>query len=148
MDTRRVSEDQAIDLLREWQDDFRLRDWNIQLAIRRKCELPRHGDVNIVEEKKCAFIRLLHAEDADPKEMEPLDHELTVVHESIHVALAGFAPTTDHLDTIQEQAIHTLSQAFVRLKRELRDLRAKNARRTAKVYARDSKPTPKKENLQ
>jgi hypothetical protein len=143
-DTRRVTEEQAIALLREWQEEFRLCDWNLQLAIRRKPELKRHGDIRIGEGKICAFIRLLHADDADPLEMEPLDHELTIVHEAIHVALAPFIASNEHLDVVQEQAIHRLSQAFVRMKRELRLLRAKDARRTAR-YAPKTKPH--KENL-
>lgn len=130
MDTRRLTEEQALTLLREWQQEFRLRDWHLQLALRRRPELTRHGDVNIAEGKICAFIRLLHPDDADPLEMEPLDMELTIVHEAIHVALAPFVIANEHLDTVQEQAIHRLSQAFVRMKRELRDLRAKQARKT------------------
>lgn len=132
MDTRRLTEEQATALLREWQKEFRLADWNIQLAIRRKPELTRHGDVNLVEGKKCAFIRLLHPDDADPKEMEPLDMEVALVHELQHVSLVAFEIGDRHDDVVQEQAIHMNSQLFVRMKREVRDLRAKHARRTAK----------------
>jgi hypothetical protein len=120
-DTRRLTPEQASGLLREWQEEFRLLDWNLSLEITRTIA-PDHGRVRICEAKQCAKIRIL-----DPSvaliQMEPLDQELAIVHELLHVQLAAFMQREKktHRDIVQEQAIHKLSQHLVRMKRELRE---------------------------
>jgi hypothetical protein len=131
LDTRRLTFEQASELLREWQEEFRIVDWNIKLEITRAIA-PRHGHVRICEVKTCAYIRLL-----DPavalREMEPLDMEQELVHELLHIQLAAFMQREKktHKDIVQEQAIHKLSQHLVRMKREMRELREKPRRRAA-----------------
>lgn len=129
--TQRLTEQQAWELLREWQEELRLQDWNIKLRITREIA-PRHGYASICETKTCAYIRLL-----DPVaalvEMEPLDMELALVHELLHVQLAAFMQREKktHQDIIQEQAIHKLSLHLVRMKREMRELRTNRRKRAA-----------------
>jgi hypothetical protein len=131
LDTRRLTLEQASELLREWQEELRLLDWNIKLRITREIA-PRHGHVRICESKQCAYIGILDPS-AALQEMEPLDMELALVHELLHIQLAAFMQREKktHKDIVQEQAIHKLSQHLVRMKREMRELRERPRRRAA-----------------
>jgi hypothetical protein len=122
--TRRVNYDQALQLLREWQRDIGLRDWTLRLEITRSIA-PWHGNFIACEKKTCALVQLLCPTAADETEIEPLDHEVALVHELHHVKLGIKHPRDSHLDILEEQAIHQLSKCMVAMKRELRKLRRK-----------------------
>jgi hypothetical protein len=123
-DTRRLTDQQIPALLREWRRELRLlNDWTIDVVITHEIA-PRHGHVRVAREKTCAYIRLLDPGAANYSEMEPLDMEVALVHELLHVALRSISkPEGTHEDTIQEQAINRLSQRLVAMKRELRKMR-------------------------
>lgn len=118
--THRLTLQEATELLREWQGELRLQDWNIKLTIAPEIA-PRHGHVRICESKQCAYIKILDPS-AAREEMEPLDMELAIVHELLHVQLAAFMQREKktHKDIVQEQCIHKISQHLLRMKRELR----------------------------
>jgi hypothetical protein len=131
-DTRRLTELQARALLREWQDESKLRDWTILLEIRSSIELKDIGDVNVTEEKRCAYIRMMdHRDHACQEEMEPYDMETTLVHEMLHVAFAPFSNCEkgSHQHMIQEQSIDAIAKLLVGMKRELRSLRSRAHRK-------------------
>ncbi len=133
--TQRLTEQQAWELLREWQEELRLLDWNIKLRITRFIA-PRHGHVRICESKQCAYIGILDPS-VERNEMEPLDMELALLHELLHVQFASFMQREKktHKDVVQEQAIHKISLHMLKMKREMRALRSelfnRRIRRTA-----------------
>lgn len=127
LSTQRLALDQALALLREWQEDLRLIDWHIKLSIT-PAMAPRHGHVRICEPRQCAYIRLLD-HSAAIVECEPLDMEVALVHELLHIHFAAFIQRDKrtHKDVIQEQSIHKQSILLVSMKRQLRACGRKRA---------------------
>ena len=108
-------------LLTFWKNELPLKDWDIQVSIRRYADMEgNHGLVNVTEVKRCAFIRLLDPREADPDEMQPYDIEVALVHELLHVCFAPFmrADISEHEDVTQEQSIHAMSLALVAMRRK------------------------------
>jgi hypothetical protein len=131
LDTRRLTIEQAHQLLDEYQSEFGLLDWTVRLDILRRAAIPkRNASVAVTEAKKEACISLLHADDYPATSMTPQDMEVDLAHETLHVALAPFLRCRrgSHKDIVQEQAVHAFSTAYVFLKREVRTLRAENQR--------------------
>ena len=129
MDTRRLTLEQAHQLLDEYQSDFGLLDWTLRLDILRRAAIPKtNALVAVTEAKREACISLLHADDYPAAAMTQQDMEVDLAHEAVHVALAPFLRCRrgSHKDIVQEQAVHAISTAYVALKREVRTLRAEN----------------------
>lgn len=126
LDTRRLTLEQATELLREWQGEL-APGWNLKLRITREIA-PRHGHVRICEPKTCAYIRILDPS-AAVEECEPLDMEVALVHELLHIQFAAFIQRDkrSHKDIVQEQAIHKQSILLVSMKRQLRARSRKRA---------------------
>lgn len=109
-----------------WKNDILpLKDWDIQCDFRRSWEMKSngdHGNVEIVEVKRAAFIKLLDPRDADPNEMQRYDPEIALVHELLHCCFAPFTreEIDEHWDIVQEQAVHAMSLALVALRRRFR----------------------------
>jgi len=113
------TQEQAEAALAKWQKILRLQDWEIKVCICRGRDLSLDGqaEVHWRMEKKAAIVNLLDPVDYDNKRF-PQDHETGLVHELLHLHMAGFAAENGTPEDIaQEQAIHALSTAFVRLDR-------------------------------
>ncbi len=115
-----LTQDQAEALLKEWQKILRLQDWDVVVGIRRARDMSlgeSAAEVHWKKEKKLAIIHLLDPTDYDNACFSQ-DHEVSIVHELLHLHMVGFAAEDDTPeDTAQEQAIHAISMALVELKR-------------------------------
>lgn len=115
-----VNQAQAEELLAEWQRILRLQDWNIKIDIRRDREMELQSsmaEVHWTIEKKAAIMHLLDPIDYQ-NDYFPIDHEVSIVHELLHLHMAGFDAKFDTPEGVaQEQAINAISTALVFLKR-------------------------------
>ena len=112
----------AKQLLRYWQKELRLQDWDIFLSIVPKKDLllPNCKGTNIRQlGLKCASIQLLDPKDFDSN-IEVYDMEQTLVHELLHLT---FAIADNQSDCEQgtpwyiEQGIELVSKALINQKR-------------------------------
>lgn len=109
-----------------WKKILKLSDWDIVVRIGRASQmrnLSRMGQVSYTLNKRSAVITLLDPEDYS-NSIWPLDHELTLVHELVHLHLAftdPFIDSHDALNTFLEQAVESLSTALVGLNRLRRE---------------------------
>lgn len=123
-----ASEDELVELCREWQERLSLRDWDVHIRVCRARNLPieeSEGTVHWCLPKKTAGISILDPVDFDEHNLTTQDMERTLVHELLHLHFASlpFEAGTPE-DTTQEQAIHALSLALVALKREAESAKA------------------------
>jgi hypothetical protein len=109
-------------LLAKWAKILRLQDWHITIRYCRRFEFPtedvKGGDISMLLAKRDASIRILDPIDYAPTYLPPIDTELTVVHELVHVHIEGFY--RDYDSVAMEQAVHALSSALVALDRAAR----------------------------
>ena len=110
-----------------WQGVLRLQDWNIELSLRRRCEM---SVANVIgsnhhwQDSKDSIIELPMPEDLLSYvkfQGEEKDYEITLVHELLHLHFAPFAADEDkdpHGNTYQELAINTLARSLVHLDRK------------------------------
>lgn len=109
---------------REWQEILALQPWEFQIMIKRAYDMnPDHqASINWVVEKQMAIISFLDPGDYDPAFMGFYDVEVSLVHELLHARLAGVSnhSTGDGSfgSIAEEQAVHHLANALVKLKRE------------------------------
>lgn len=114
------TQEQAQQSLLEWQKILRLQDWQIKIKIARDREFLTEGMAEVVwlREKKQAMVKLLDPLDFASDIIYPQDHELSIVHELLHLHMVDFDQEVGTLENIaQEQAIHAISTALVTLKR-------------------------------
>lgn len=107
----------------EWQKVLRLQDWDIIARIVRARDMFTEDSAASVRwtfQKKMATIVLLDPEDYDPNIAFAQDHEISLVHELLHLHYAGFDNTEqDSLEQmLLEQSIEAISTALVQLKRQ------------------------------
>lgn len=116
-----VNKEQAEGLLAEWQKTLKLQDWDIVIDIRREREMELEGgqaEVHWHKDKRMAIIHLLDPLDYS-NQYWPQDHEMSLVHELLHIHMVGFAAEDGTPeDAAQEQAINAISFALVDLKRK------------------------------
>lgn len=109
-----------------WKKILKLADWDIVVRIGRASQMStsdRMGQVSYTLNKRSAVITLLDPEDYS-NSIWPLDHELTLVHELVHLHLVFTDPFIDShnaLNTLLEQAVESLSAALVGLNRLRRE---------------------------
>lgn len=118
-----LNQTQAEALCEEWQAVLGLSQWDVFVKIVRGngLHLPHdlQGSCEWALRRHEAIIKLMDPVDYDPEFCRPLDMEVTLVHELLHLHFAPF----DHSekgspdDIATEQVIHHLSEALVRLKR-------------------------------
>lgn len=106
----------------EWQGVLRLRDWTLSAEIVRAKNMMLDnvdGAVTWHIYSKTAEIELLDPTDYADEPNVPMDHEVTLVHELLHLHYAGFdrtaKGTSEHM--LLEQSIEAISRSLVELKR-------------------------------
>lgn len=106
---------------REWQERLFLRDWDIKTQIVRRTQLvdgDGMGEVRYKHGKRMAIINLLDPVDYESEMLWPQDHEVTLVHELLHLHFVEFeAEEGTTQDNAQERAIDSISKALVGLRR-------------------------------
>jgi hypothetical protein len=105
---------------REWQRRLRVQDWQVSIYFVRGSDIQgKAGQCYSQFSKKQAVIRLTELADADGWDY-PYDIEKTIVHELLHLVMAGIDPESKktglELD-MEEQAVDTLATALIALKR-------------------------------
>jgi len=111
----RLTRKRAIRLTREWQARLGLRDWSI--AVKVEPIKNAWGTFDALPPKRQAVIRVDGRESSPSVRGWPwaqADHERTIVHELLHLHLEQLSKRGGHH---KEQIIHSLSDAFVKLKR-------------------------------
>lgn len=107
--------------LQEWQRVLRLQDWDIKIRIVRAKEFVNGdgmGEVRYKHQKQMAVINLLDPIDYDEIHLWEQDHEITMVHELLHIHFMGFeAEEGTEQDNAQERAIDVISKSLVSLRR-------------------------------
>lgn len=107
--------------LRRWQGILRLRDWDLTVEFARCSALgtDNWGDVARDEAHKEARIRLLEPADyVAPSTGRALDHELTLVHELVHIVLGRLECPHQDEGLAEEIAVDVLAKAFLSLTRK------------------------------
>ena len=110
------SETEIIERLAYWQEKLRLRDWLVQVHIKREKDFTQdnsnayvHYNIN----NKSAFITIMDPRDFD--DWLPQDMEWLLVHELLHL---HFAPMHTNKNEISiEQAIESITYGLVHLYR-------------------------------
>lgn len=113
--------DQVAALLPEWQEALRLRDWHVHVSIERLRDMGGHraGCCTWLLSTRTADIKLLDPVDY-PDVTWPYDMEQVLVHELLHLSLAGLSHEDDEpewFDIAREQAIDSIAETLVALKR-------------------------------
>ena len=118
MNTHAFEELQA--LCAVWQERLRLQDWDVTVSLKRHREMSLRDSHACCEWqllKRRALIQIEAPEDAlqaNDWAHSATDHELSLVHELLHLHFAPFsAKTGTAKDTAQELAIHRISLALV-----------------------------------
>lgn len=116
---------QLQDSLEEWQKILRLQDWIVQAKVVRARDMildESAAAVSWTYSKRMASIQLLDPLDYTSELMEEQDHEISLVHELLHLHYAGFETTSrgtvEH--ALMEQSIEATSRALVYLKRKVK----------------------------
>jgi hypothetical protein len=118
-----MANDTLTALCREWQERLRLQDWDIEILYVPSHEIAdghRGAQIQWFAEKRFAKIKVLDPAGYRPDNFVDYDEELSVVHELVHLHLIGAWPEGTLADPIEaeEVAVHRLSEALVKLKRE------------------------------
>lgn len=116
-----LSEDDLIDLCREWQKRLRLQDWTFCVQMVRYADMgERVGNCEWWRNERRALIEIMRPEDwPEGFQLAHADPELVLVHELLHLVLIDCSPDDgdEPRERGQEQAIHDLAGALVALKR-------------------------------
>ena len=117
------SQEQLNESLRVWQKELRLQDWEIVAVIRPSFKMSSQGSQASIEwtlEEKTAMIHLLDPEEYPTDLVREQDHEVSLVHELIHLHYAPFEDTANQSleHSMMELSIDVLSNTLVRLRRQ------------------------------
>ena len=108
-------------ICREWQARLRLMDWDIHCEIVRGFRLTDAvAEVESLDTKRTAWVRVMHPADYNPSWQLPQDPERSIVHELLHLVVSPLAPGEESL--AEEQVVHALSGTLVNLHRARPDL--------------------------
>jgi hypothetical protein len=117
------NDEQLQEALIFWQKVLRLQDWDVYARIARGRELFTENSAAAVRwtlAKKVATLQLLDPIDYEDNLAVEQDHEVSLVHELLHLHYAPFDNTED--DSLElytlEQSIEAISRALVDLKRK------------------------------
>ena len=118
------TQEQAQQACREWQERLKLQHWFVKVRICRHDDMGMDetcGTCRWVLSRAEALLKLLDPIDYPTDGIVEQDHEITVVHELLHI---HFAPFTSELkvDSIEnifmERATEQIARTLVALKRE------------------------------
>jgi hypothetical protein len=121
MEQLTLTNEQAQDLCDRWQSALRLGGWEIDVQIVRQGDLSDHNnsaEIRYSIPHLHAVLSLLDPNDYDGD--SPQDHEVSIVHELLHLRFAGLDPKIKGdamADMVMEQAICTCALVMVQLKR-------------------------------
>lgn len=105
-----------------WQRALRIQDWDIEAEYADAEELEngkRGGECAVCQPKRKARIKILAEEFRPRASWFEHDEELTLVHELLHILTWAWPATNEGQATDDEEiAIHRISEALVKLKRE------------------------------
>lgn len=108
--------------LRYWQGKLRLLDWKVTVSFSKKDEMPDDCqaciDWNL--HSRTAVIQIMDPRDYESSLGLPQDIEDSVCHELVHLHLAYWDTKNKAADVQMEQAIESLTEALVSLKRRLK----------------------------
>ena len=116
-----LTNEQAQDLCEKWQSALRLGGWDIDAQVVRRADLSdqtNNAEIRYSIPHSQAVLSLLDPEDYDGD--GPQDHEVSIVHELLHLRFAGLDPRIKGdamADMVLEQAICTCALVMVQLKR-------------------------------
>lgn len=115
----KLAQKSAEKILRKWQSRLGLDEWNLKIRV---CDQPGcWGSADVLPQKKQAIIRVdprLHSEESvDDWPWKSADHERTIVHELLHCHLYQLRVKGKTKGHHEEQIIHALSEAFVKIAR-------------------------------
>lgn len=111
------SETEIIERLAYWQEKLRLRDWLVQVHIKREKDFTQencNAYVHYNISNKSAFITIM-----DPKDFDdwlPQDMEWLLVHELLHLHFGPF-DTRKNITAI-EQSIESITYGLIQLERK------------------------------
>lgn len=120
------TEDEALACIAKWQERLRLQDWHIYFSFKRQVDMLENSQAQIKWElkRKTAVLTLMDPIDYHADHIQKQDHECSIVHELLHLHIAGVHELTDDLgELIEEQAINAISETLVALSREVEGLR-------------------------
>lgn len=112
----------SVDAVKErvvfWQKILRLQDWQIEVYLRRKCDMPPQspnavGCVKVYAASKFAVVSLLDAQDFQPNDAEDVRNmDDTLVHELLHLHMEPIIPIAKMEDgSAQDIAVEQLITA-------------------------------------
>ena len=111
------SEEQLYDRLAYWQEKLRLRDWMVQICIKRERDFTTddcNAEIHHNLPNKTAFINIMDPLDFD--DWLPQDMDWLLVHELLHL---HFAPMDEEKNEIAiEQAIESITYGLIRTERK------------------------------
>ena len=117
------SQEQLDNHLHIWQKELRLMDWDVTATITPSYEMDMkdtHACIDWFMNEKSATIQILNAAQYPPGFAQEPDHEVSLVHELLHLHYAPFEKTEagslEH--QMMEYSIDVLSKALVRLRRK------------------------------
>lgn len=108
-----------------WQEELKLGDWKVEVVLTRSFEMnaDSQGECHYRTRKRMAVVKLLDARDFSGYSAFPQDHEITLVHELLHLVFSyrdheeGGMDRSDLSDVLEEQAVDALAHTLVNLKR-------------------------------
>ncbi len=112
-----VDETQVDKWMQSWKKRLSLQDWVISTVIVRSTDLKPDtlGNLKWNSENKTAIIRVLNPADYDiPAGEIAADIEYTVVHELVHLQLAGL-PRDASTKNVEEQVVNRIAEALMSL---------------------------------
>ena len=110
-------DDRLTALCAEWQKRLRLQDWDVYIYFVRYYEMKcsdADGECTYDLSRKDAQINILCEDDCP----EPVDIEVVLVHELLHLHFAEWTERHDECPVSGELAIDIIAQTLVNLKRE------------------------------
>ena len=109
-------------ICRIWQARLRLQDWDIHCQLVRGFRLTEAvAEVESLETKRVAWVRVMNPWDFPPDSLLPQDPERSIVHELLHLILSPLAPG-EEATLAEEQIVNALSATLVSLWRFRPDL--------------------------
>jgi hypothetical protein len=113
----RFGVERALELVHEWKNRIGLRDWDVKVDIVRYFELIDEealATVTYKVSKKQAVIKLRDPNDIEPNKHFPINMEMSIIHELLHLHFAPLGITADNLH--EEHAVNALTLALFDLK--------------------------------